>query len=129
MAAGQRDWNVLVVDDEVDLLTLVRRTLEFEDDCSIVTASTAAEAMARAAETPPDVVVLDHVLGGPVTGLQLADRLRRAHPRTRVVLFSAVTDVIDLRDHPVDAVVAKMDVGDLASVVRRVLDDSGASAP
>ena len=127
MAVGDRDWNVLVVDDEVDLLTLVRRTLEFEDRCSIVTASTAAEAMERAAETPPDLVVLDHVLGGPVTGLQLADRLRRAHPQARVILFSAVTDVIDLRDHPVDAVVAKMDVGDLASVVRRVLADSATS--
>ena len=123
--AGERVWNVLVVDDEADLLTLIRLTLEYDDLQSVVTTATsAAEAIASAAETAPDLVVLDQMLGGPVTGLQVADQLHRAHPDTRVILFSAATDVIDLREHPVDAVVAKMDVGELPTVIRQVLAPS-----
>ena len=38
-----------------------------------------------------------------------------------MILFSAASDVIDLRDGRVDAVLAKMDVGTLPSVIRRVL--------
>ena len=116
-------WQVLVVDDEADLRTLVRLTLEFDDHLAVVaTASDAAEALVAAQETHPDLVILDYMLGGPVTGLQVADQLRTAHPGTRVIIFSAAQDVIDLRDGRIDAVVAKMDIGDLPSIVRRVLD-------
>jgi DNA-binding NarL/FixJ family response regulator len=99
-------WNVLVVDDELTV---------------VATAATAVEALQRAAETHPDLVILDHLLGGPVTGLQVADQLRDAFPATRVILFSAADDVIDLREHSVDAVLGKMDIGDLPTVARRVL--------
>jgi DNA-binding NarL/FixJ family response regulator len=119
---GRRVWNVLIVDDEADLRTLVTLTLGFEDDLAVVaTAATAGEAIVRADETEPDVVILDHMLGGPVTGLQVADQLRETHPSTRVILFSAAKDVIDLREHPVDAVVSKMDIGDLPGIIQRVL--------
>jgi hypothetical protein len=39
----------------------------------------------------------------------------------RVVLFSAATDVVDLREHRIDAVVPKMELGDLPDVIRRVM--------
>jgi DNA-binding NarL/FixJ family response regulator len=118
---GDRVWHVLVVDDEAGVLDLVRRTLEFEDFASVVvTATTAGEAIALAAERTPDLVVLDHRLGGPLTGLQVADQFRLAYPETRLILFSVTPDVIDLRER-VDAVVSKVDVGDLPAVIRRVL--------
>ena len=119
---GDRTWNVLVVDDEADLLTLVRLTLEYEDRMSVVaTASTPGEAIAAAEETRPDLVILDQMLGGPVTGLQVAERLREAHPDTPVILFSAAETVIDLREHRVAAVVAKMDIDELPTIIRRVM--------
>jgi DNA-binding NarL/FixJ family response regulator len=125
MADGGTDRvrQVLVVDDEDDLRTLVRVTLEYEEDMEVVaTASTPAEALELADRTAPDLVILDQLLGGPVTGLQVADRLHAAHPETRVILFSAAQDVIDLREHDgVDAVLAKMDIGELPAVIRRVL--------
>ena len=119
---GGRRWSVLVVDDEADLRTLVRLTLEFDDHQMVVaTAGDADEALQAASETPPDLIVLDQMLGGPVTGLQVAARLRELHPTTRVILFSAAEDVIDLRDGMVDAVLPKMDISALPGVVRRVL--------
>jgi DNA-binding NarL/FixJ family response regulator len=127
--AGERIWNVLVVDDEADLLTLVRLTLEFESSLSVVaTAQDAGEAILLADSLQPEVVVLDQMLGGAVTGLQVADQLRAAHPDVRVILFSAAADVIDLREHRVDAVVSKMDVADLPSVIRRVVGSASGSS-
>lgn len=118
-----RVWQVLVVDDEDDLRTLVRVTLEYEDGVEVIAdAATPAEALELADRVSPDLVILDQLLGGPVTGLQVAGRLHAAHPETRVIMFSAAQDVIDLRDHVgVDAVLAKMDIGELPAVVRRVL--------
>ena len=115
-------WSVLVVDDEADLRRLVRLTLEFEDEVILVTTVDSAAAAVRAADAdPPDVVVLDQMLGGSLTGLQVAAQLRAAHPGTRVILFSAGDEVIDLRDVAVDAVVPKMEISDLPAVIRRVL--------
>lgn len=79
-----RIWNVLVVDDEADLRALVRLTLEFEDDLRVIaTAADPDEAVRAAAEVRPDLVILDQMLGGPVTGLQVADKLRAEHPAAR----------------------------------------------
>jgi hypothetical protein len=39
-----------------------------------------------------------------------------------LVLFSANSDIIDLRDSPVDAVLAKTDISRLPEVVHRLLD-------
>jgi len=115
-------WSVLVVDDEADLRTLVQLTLEFDDDLMVVaTAGGAAEAVTLAAEVDPDLVVLDQMLGGPVTGLEVAGQLRALHPRTRVIMFSAADDAVDLRDERIDAVVPKMEIGELPAIVRRLL--------
>jgi DNA-binding NarL/FixJ family response regulator len=126
-ASGGRVWSVVVVDDEEDLRRLVQLTLQFDDELRVVAvARDADEALALVRETAPDLVVLDHLLGGPVTGLQVAGRLRVDLPATRVILFSAGDAVIDIRDSSVDAVVSKMDLGTLPDVARRVL---AASSP
>lgn len=117
----ERGVTVLVVDDEADLRTLVRLILEFEDGVVLVaTASGPAEALRIAAETPPDVVVLDHMLGDRVTGLQVAAEFRAAHPNARLIIFSAA-DVIDLREGRVDAFLPKMDIDELPAMIRRVM--------
>jgi DNA-binding NarL/FixJ family response regulator len=122
-------WSVVVVDDEEDLRRLVQLTLQFDDELRVVAvACDADEALALVRETAPDLVVLDHLLGGPVTGLQVAGRLRADLPGTRVILFSAGDAVIDVRDSSVDAVVSKMDLGTLPDVARRVLASAAAAA-
>jgi DNA-binding NarL/FixJ family response regulator len=129
VGAGGRVWSVVVVDDEEDLRRLVQLTLQFDDELRVVAvACDADEALALVRETAPDLVVLDHLLGGPVTGLQVAGRLRADLPGTRVILFSAGDAVIDVRDSSVDAVVSKMDLGTLPDVARRVLASAAAAA-
>jgi DNA-binding response OmpR family regulator len=117
-----RKWEVLVVDDEDDLRHLVGLTIGFHDSMVVVaTASSAAEATEAAGRVRPDLIVLDHWLGGEVTGRDLASQLRTALPGTRVILFSATEDVIDLRDPFVDAVVPKSELARLTEIALMVL--------
>ncbi len=68
---------ILVVDDEVEVLWLIRQLLE-EKGFTVETAVDAEEALARAEESQPALVILD--LGLPsVAGETLAARLRHSY--------------------------------------------------
>ena len=78
---------LLVVDDEPSIAELLH--IWFEPvGWDVVTASSGPEAVARAAEHPPDAVVLDLMLPG-YGGLEVLRRVRLLHPRVTVVLCTA----------------------------------------
>ena len=79
---------MLVVDDAANLRELLTLLLEAEDDFVVVgSAADGAQAVAKAAELQPDVVLLD--LAMPVMdGLQALPELRRLLPHGRLVVFS-----------------------------------------
>ena len=117
-----RVWRVLVADDEDDLRKLMTMTLEFDERLQVVaSASSGAEAIELAAGNELDLAVLDQMLGGPVSGLDVAEALRSSHPGVRVILFSAADNVVDADDKRIDALVSKTEIGDLAEIARRVL--------
>ena len=73
---------VLAVDDEPDALSLIRRLLE---DCHarVLTANSAAEALALIENGPPDVLLSD--IGMPeVDGYELIRRIRASEPSRRL---------------------------------------------
>ncbi len=114
-------WKVLVVDDEPDLRELIRITLEFDDRIEVVgSVPNVADALDSATEDI-DLVVLDNWLGGPLTGLDVATRLRQSSPEARIVLFTAADGVED-RNHEVDAVVLKTNLVDLTDVAVGLLE-------
>jgi DNA-binding NarL/FixJ family response regulator len=120
-----RVWEVLVVEDEADLRRLVRMVIDFDDRLEVTGAvGTGEEAVAMAIATRPDLVVLDHWLGGPLTGLDVAARVREACPRAQLILFTAGCEVDDLNDGGVDAVVLKSDISLLPEVAHRLLRHS-----
>jgi DNA-binding NarL/FixJ family response regulator len=98
-------------------------TLEFDDRLQVVaSARSGAEAIELASSVDVDLAVLDQMLGGAVSGLDVAGALRSSHPAVRVILFSAADHVLDVGDARIDALVSKTDIGDLAEVALRVLD-------
>jgi CheY-like chemotaxis protein len=120
MAEGR--WRVMVVDDEPDLRELIRLTLEFDDRLEVVTAvQSLDDALAAAEDGHIDLVVLDHWLGGPMTGLEAADRIRITAPNTRILLFTAA-DGFDDATTAVDAVLMKTDLVELPRIVIDLLD-------
>lgn len=122
---GGGRWRVLVVDDEPDLRELICLTLSFDGRLEVVRAVGSAEDALESAD-PVDLVVLDHWLGGTVTGLQVAAALRGRWPGVRVLLFTAVDDVdvdIELRDSAIDAVLSKPELVRLPEVALGVMSD------
>jgi DNA-binding NarL/FixJ family response regulator len=83
----------LIVDDHLDVLRAMRGLLEREGIQVVAVATTSAEAIAVAAETQPDVALLDIDLGEE-SGFDLAKRLDT--PRVIMVSTHAEADYADL---------------------------------
>src|SRR3972149_2379210 len=67
---------ILVVDDDPEILSFLKRGLVYEG-YTVDTASDGAEALAKAREREPDLVILDLMLPG-IDGIEVSKRLRQA---------------------------------------------------
>lgn len=81
---------ILIVEDHADIRRLIRMTLEFED-CQIVEAGDASDGWELAREHSPDLVLLDVMMPGPLSGLDLCAALKSDARlrRVPVVILSA----------------------------------------
>lgn len=114
----------MVVEDEPDLRLLIR--IRFSLDPEFVVYGEATEigqAVAAIEQFAPDLVVLDHHLGGDLSGLDGAEFLKRASPSTKIILFTATEEVRRLAaDSPwIDAFLLKTDIARLVPLGRQLL--------
>ena len=79
--------HILVVDDDPRITDLLRRILAFEG-YSVSVAPSGDEALRKALERPPDLMVLDIMLPG-VDGLEVARRLRAAGDSVPILMLTA----------------------------------------
>jgi two-component system phosphate regulon response regulator PhoB len=88
--------NILVVDDEEDILELVRYNLDREG-YTVSCAASGEEALAAAAAQPVDLIVLDLMLPG-IDGLEVARRLRQSAEtkETPIVMLTAKGEEADI---------------------------------
>ncbi len=77
---------ILVIDDEPNILTTVRRSLELEG-YAVEVAGGGAAGLAKLVEHDIDLVLLDVMMPGE-TGLEVLPKLRTAKPETMVVMMS-----------------------------------------
>jgi CheY-like chemotaxis protein len=78
--------DILVVDDEVEVGTVIRRVLERAGH-TVTVASNVATGLDAAAQQPPDVVITDMIMP-KVNGVELIKTLRTLYPRIRVIAIS-----------------------------------------
>jgi len=78
--------NILVVDDENEVGTVIRRVLE-RAGYTVHVANSAASGLEAVAAHPPDVVITD-VIMPRVHGVELIRILRERYPRIRVIAIS-----------------------------------------
>ena len=84
--------DVLVVDDFTDWQQFVKTCLCQKPDVHIAGfATTAAEAIQKAKELQPDLVILDISLPGP-DGIEAARQIRTLTPRSRILFLSGSSD-------------------------------------
>jgi DNA-binding NarL/FixJ family response regulator len=77
---------VVLADDNSAILADVRGELSEEFDI-VGAVGNGAEVIGEVARLDPDILVLDITMPG-VNGIQLASRLRNAHPRTKIVFLT-----------------------------------------
>src|SRR6266436_4112738 len=77
---------ILVIDDEPNILTTVRRSLELEG-YQVEVAGGGAAGLAKLAEHDIDLILLDVMMPGE-TGLEVLPKLRALKPETVVVMMS-----------------------------------------
>ena len=68
--------NVLVVDDDPEIVSLLRRGLLYEG-FNVTTASNGKEAIEKTREKEPDLIILDVMMPG-IDGIEVSKRLRQA---------------------------------------------------
>ncbi|MEJ5358673.1 MAG: sigma-54 dependent transcriptional regulator [Desulfobacterales bacterium] len=83
---------ILIVDDEKDLLELLRRTLEPDLDCRVETAASAEEALRKLSAGRFDLVLADIKMPG-MDGLELLEIVKRESPEQTVVMMTAYGEI------------------------------------
>ncbi len=83
---------ILIVDDEKDLLELLRRSLEPDLDCRVETAPSGEEALRRLSAGRFDLVLADIKMPG-MDGLELLEIIKRETPEQTVVMMTAYGEI------------------------------------
>jgi two-component system response regulator DesR len=122
MTTGEAAIPTLVVDDQDDVRLLIKVLIDMANEGLEVVAEAASgsEALARAAEFDPLVVILDEMMPG-MDGLETAARMRATRPAQIVILCSAYLDddvIARARDAGIVHCVPKAQVQDLPDVIR-----------
>ena len=84
---------ILVIDDDIDLVEIIRVTLE-NQGYRVIDAQTGARGLAMAKEQAPDLILLDVMLDRVDEGFQVAYQLRsdEATADVPILMLTAVTD-------------------------------------
>lgn len=122
---------VVIVEDDEDMLDLIRRSLNRDSRIDIVgngdDARSAAEVVRR---EHPQLIVLDHYLYGKVMGIDSAPVLKTLAPMAKVVVFTTEDFGFEAHRQPdVDAYLQKDQLDRLLPLIQRLtgLDQDGDS--
>ena len=85
---------VLIVDDDLKLLKMLRRTLSYEN-LSVITAANGLEALPLVSSESPDLIILDWMMP-KMNGITFIDRLREQQDQTMILMLTA-RDAIENR--------------------------------
>ena len=123
---------VLIADDHPLILAGIKRALEDDDQFEVVAeARVGSQVLPLVSQTHPDLALLD--LRMPeMDGLACLDRIRKEHPKVKVVILSVSTDpevVQTVLNHGAAAYVVKsVNPIDLSSALRQALEGTVFSA-
>jgi DNA-binding NtrC family response regulator len=83
---------ILIVDDEKDMLSLLRRMITEERDYEVVTEHDPRRALERFREQPAELVITDLKMPG-MDGITLLEAVKKLRPKTAVVVLTAFATI------------------------------------
>ena len=130
---------VLLVDDEPDMRMLVRLTLDRTPDLEVVGEAASGQeavdqlaALSSSGDPGVDVVLLDHMMPGGMSGIETAERIFADRPGgdtvPRIVMFTAWSrpDVAEAATAAgIHGFLSKDDFASVADTIRAVAASSG----
>lgn len=78
---------ILIVDDEVDFLTLIKKRIE-SWGYRVITASTGDEAVEALDNSHPHVIILDYMMPN-INGIELLRKIRKTNKKIPALIFTA----------------------------------------
>ena len=123
MSTGPSTKVLVIVEDEADMRFLIHTLLSADPRLELMgDAASAQEAVEMARTLDPGLVILDHLIDGPVTGLDAAPDIKAAAPNSKIVLFSAFNLRAEARREPaIDAFLPKDQPERLLPLAQRLL--------
>src|SRR5690242_2315866 len=116
--------SVLVIEDDTGLCFALEQGL-LHEGFDVTVATDATEGLELAAETQPDLVLLDWMLPGGQGGPKTCERLNDVAPQARVVMLTGLDDLRDQRAALEAGAAAFLRKGvaleEIADTLRRVL--------
>ncbi len=124
-AAGPR--RILLVDDEVNQLVILRSGLAKLPNCEVTVATDGWQALSLFAQQVFDLLITDYHMP-KMDGLTLATTVRQQYPSTQIIMLTAFGDEI-LGEHAEEGLVRlvlekPIDIRHIRSAVLRVLDQA-----
>jgi CheY-like chemotaxis protein len=80
---------ILVVDDDPDLVEVIRLTLEAKD-YRVFSAASGTEGLAKIKELNPDLIILDVMMDYTTEGFQVSLQLRSPDPKSEYASYSKI---------------------------------------
>ena len=117
-----QNTQILVVDDDPEIVSLIRRGLAYEG-YSVDTAADGNEALAKARDREPDLVILDIMMPG-IDGIEVAKRLRAGGEVPIIILTARGTTadkVAGLESGADDYLVKPFEFDELLARIRALL--------
>ena len=114
---------LLVVEDVPQVASHIRSLLAAQSQIKMLDVVTAGDrAVASVAEMRPDVVIVDALLQGRVSGQQVAQQIRQAEPQVGIIMLTVPQNPIsENTERGIDAVLKMPFTGfDLTTMVRKV---------
>jgi pilus assembly protein CpaE len=114
---------LLIVEDVPQVASHIRSLLNAQNQIKMLDVVTVGEqATASVAELHPDVVIVDALLQGRVSGLQVAEQIRRAEPSVGIVVLTVPQNPVrENAERGIDAVLKMPFTGfDLTTMIRTV---------
>ncbi len=116
---------LLIVDDEKDMLTLLRRAIGSEFDCEIETLCSGPQALLRMDESAFDLALID-IRMPEMDGLTVLERIREKDPWMTVIMMTAYgvieVAVESMRKGAYDFITKPFEQSDLIRLIGKALD-------